>query len=496
MSTRGRRNGGEDATEECVIIASALSSENVSSMSSSSLLALSLPHFHVVRRWKSCAGTHQSPRSVDPCGRRFLFQIVREKNAVDVYDCPGGKGGSLSVKDQKIKRFLFNEKPTSVCSSTCGSLVAVGFESGDVSMYERTTGKMRGKFTAHFKRIVKMQFTSDGSSLITCSEDTAVSAWSVCEALKNNDTLNNINASSSFTSSSSLEPMKSWTSHQLQVTDVCCSKSAGAGADLVASCSIDRTARVFSMTHGTGSECLATFGLPKALTAICMDGEDRCIFVGSCDGEIYEMNINGAPVVEMGGGGGRGGGHLHDVESDDSDDDDRGGEEVKEEEDDKEKGNNNNRKRRRRKNKNESFTTYRGHDRAIVSLHCTSNGHHLLSTSEDGTCRLWDRASGKCIKTVKHPRGGDAPIASACLAIRSHVEKVIVNVGGSSSNNNNAQEATITAAARYQKSSSNRQPPDVPLGTFERYGTKGGGGGGGGEEGGSSNPWDGPLVLL
>jgi hypothetical protein len=55
-----------------------------------------------------------------------------------------------------------------------------------------------------------------------------------------------------------------------------------------------------------------------------MDGEDRCIFVGSCDGEIYEMNINGAPVVEMGGGGGRGGGHLHDVESDDSDDDDRG----------------------------------------------------------------------------------------------------------------------------------------------------------------------------
>ena len=43
-----------------------------------------------------------------------------------------------------------------------------------------------------------------------------------------------------------------------------------------------------------------------------MDGEDRCIFVGSCDGEIYEMNINGAPAVEMGG-------HLHDVENDDED---------------------------------------------------------------------------------------------------------------------------------------------------------------------------------
>ena len=480
---RGRRNDGEDA-EECVILASSLSSET--SSSTSSLIAFSLPHFHLVRRFKSSAGTFQSPRSVDLCGTRHVFQICREKNALDVYDCPGGNRGVASVKDQKIKRFLFNEKPTSVCSSTCGSLVAVGFESGEVSMYERSTGKMRGKFTAHFKRVVKMQFTSDGSSLITCSEDTAVSAWSVCEALKC-DTLNNNNASSSSFTSSSLEPMKSWTSHQLQVTDVCCSKSAGAGADLVASCSIDRTARVFSMTHGTGSECLATFGLPKALTAICMDGEDRCIFVGSCDGEIYEMNINGAPVVEMGGGG-----HLHDIERDDDDDDRGGEEEVKEEEDDKEKGNDNKKRRRMKKKKNESFTTYRGHDRAIVSLHCTSNGHHLLSTSEDGTCRLWDRASGKCIKTVKHPRGGDAPIASACLAIRSHVEKVIVNVGGSS-NNNNAQEATITAGARYQKSSSNRQPPDVPLGTFERYGGSGSTKGG---EGGSSNPWDGPLVLL
>ena len=172
-----------------------------------------------------------------------------------------------------------------MCSNKCSSLVAVGFESGK-SIYERTTGKMRGKFTAHFKRVVKMQFTTDGSSLITCSEDTAVSAWSVCEALKNNDTLNNINASSS------LEPMKSWTSHQLQVTDVCCSKSAGAGADLVASCSIDRTARVFSMTHGTGSECLATFGLPKALTAICMDGEVVHIRRKLRRGDLRE-NING-----------------------------------------------------------------------------------------------------------------------------------------------------------------------------------------------------------
>jgi len=245
------------------------------------------------------------------------------------------------------------------------------------------------------------------------------------------------------------------------------------------------------MTHGTGNECLATFSLPKALTAICMDGEDRCIFVGSCDGEIYEMNINGAPAVEMGG-------HLHDMENDDEDEEGNG------------KGDENNKKSSKRRKKNESFTTYRGHNRAIVSLHCTADGYHLLSTSEDGTCRLWDRSSGKCVKTVKHPRA-DAPIASACVAFRNHVEKVIANVGegGSSSllvSSSNENTTNADGTSRLSKAVS-AEPPDAtaraPLGTFERYGSVVYGGVL--ETNGETTvkttttpppPWDGPLVTL
>ena len=103
--------------------------------------------------------------------------------------------------------------------------------------------------------------------------------------------------------------------------------------------------------------------------------------------------------------------------------------------------------------KNESFTTYRGHNRAIVLLHCTADGYHLLSTSEDGTCRLWDRASGKRVKIVKHPRA-DAPIASACLAFRNHVEKVIANVGEgvrSSSQHENTTTTTQTVCLRLRR---------------------------------------------
>ena len=491
----GGRQQQQREEEECVVLASSISSETSTTSSSySSLIAFALPHFNPIRRFKAAAGTHQSPSSVTFASSEYLFQIHAEKNVVDVFNCPGMKQ-KPHVKDQRVKRYVLNGKPTAICATTrCGSFVAVGFQSGDVTIWERSTGKMRAQFNAHFKRVVKMTFTSDGSSLITCSEDTVVSAWSVVEALNSSRNSNNNN--------DIVEPTKSWTSHQLQVTDVCCSKSAGCGADLVASCSVDRTLKVFSMTSGTGSECLATFGLPKALTAVCMDGEDRCVFVGSCDGEIYEVNINGAPVVTVGGDVGGANHHLHDAENDIDD--------AKEGDD---RGVNDNSKRRK---KNESFATYRGHDRAIVSLHCTSNGHHLLSTSEDGTCRLWDRASGKCIKTVKHPRG-DAPIASACLAIRSHVEKVIVNVGGSNANTNNNNNtnsnnfasttavASTTTTTNYplQKSSTAAEP-DSPLGAFERYG------GGGftaaaaatatalaaGENKRNGDPWDGPIVKL
>ena len=129
-----------------------------------------------------------------------------------------------------------------------GSYVAIGFRSGEVNIWERNSGKLRGSFTAHFKKVSKMTFTSDGSSLITCSEDTVVSAEALSAGRRCITARGNLrvgNRGGSDTNGTHLEPIKSWTSHQLQVTDVCCSKSAGAGADLVASCSVDRTAKVF-----------------------------------------------------------------------------------------------------------------------------------------------------------------------------------------------------------------------------------------------------------
>jgi WD40 repeat protein len=42
-----------------------------------------------------------------------------------------------------------------------------------------------------------------------------------------------------------------------------------------------------------------------------------------------------------------------------------------------------------------------GHDGLVTGLHYTNDGLHLLSTSEDGTVRVWDVTTGKQVQTLE-----------------------------------------------------------------------------------------------
>jgi len=461
--------------EHVIIVASSISSDSVTSYAKDSAQTLVCYGIHsgeIIRRFKGVS-CERGTQTITFATNQYMFALHATQKVVDVY------GVSNCVKDQRLKRFVLNKKASTISSNETGEYCAVGFEDGTVQIWERSTGRMVSTIRAHFKKVTKIMFTSDQSCLITCSEDTVVSAWSVSEAmsLARRKNLNDL---------ASVEPVKSWTSHQLGVTDCVCSKSAGAGADLVVSCSIDRTVKVFSMMDGVGSECLATYQLPKALTAIAMDGEDRCVFVGSCDGEIYEMNINGAPAVTA----------HHDIENESDDDDDN---------------NNNNKSRKKRAKKNEQFSIYRGHNRAIVTLHCTRDGLCLVSTSEDGTIRIWDRASGKCTRTLKHPKG-DAPIATAILAFRKDVEKVNTTTTANVNLSTNTTTTTTTTTSSLAQGNNNttnngnaqlissllkpsKTEPEA-LGTFERFGSATNHNPSTIDNANTIVPWDGPLIRL
>jgi cleavage stimulation factor subunit 1 len=45
------------------------------------------------------------------------------------------------------------------------------------------------------------------------------------------------------------------------------------------------------------------------------------------------------------------------------------------------------------------------HKAAILQVRYSSNGKQLVTASRDGSIKLWDGVSGKCIKTIEHAHG-------------------------------------------------------------------------------------------
>ena len=90
-----------------------------------------------------------------------------------------------------------------------------------------------------------------------------------------------------------------WTAHTLPVTGV--AWGVGAGAPLVASASLDRSAKVWSLCGGV---LLRTLVFPAALTALALDAADWTLFAGAMNGRIYAAPLSGDAAPPEGGGSG------------------------------------------------------------------------------------------------------------------------------------------------------------------------------------------------
>jgi pre-rRNA-processing protein IPI3 len=75
----------------------------------------------------------------------------------------------------------------------------------------------------------------------------------------------------------------------------------GAGVPMVASVSLDRSAKVWSLCGGV---LLRTLVFPAALTALALDAADWTLFAGAMNGRIYAAPLSGDACPPEGGGGG------------------------------------------------------------------------------------------------------------------------------------------------------------------------------------------------
>lgn len=83
------------------------------------------------------------------------------------------------------------------------------------------------------------------------------------------------------------------TDHTLPITALHC--GMGEGTALVATASLDRSCKLWSMATG---QLLRSVQLPSAINSVTLDAGEHVLYAGGTDGVIYEV-----PLVDAGAGG-------------------------------------------------------------------------------------------------------------------------------------------------------------------------------------------------
>jgi len=335
------------------------------------------------------------------------------KNALDVWGLD---------KESALHRFFVGEPVSVVAASPDGTHFAAGALSGAVYVWEVSTGALAKTWNAHFKAVSAVSFAAGGSMVITAGEDTVVSAWSMASLLD------------PAAATAPPVPTYSWAEHALPVTSLAVGGGPAGGAGgsgLVASASADRTCKLWTLG---GGHLLRSVAFPAALACVALDACESTLYAGATDGRVFEVPLNA--VASAGAGLESAGSGRVDGLS----------------------------------NRSAGFgvATLEGHARAVTAIACSADGERVTSSSEDGTCRVWDAASRQTTHVLRHPKG--SPIVALAVAPRARV----------------AGDGAGGAGERRKL---------APLAPFSRF-AGGAGDASGGKQGGRLEPWEGAPVVL
>ena len=339
------------------------------------------------------------------------------KNALDVWGLD---------KESALHRFFVGEPVSAVAASPDGTHFAAGALSGAVYVWEVSTGALAKTWNAHFKAVSAVSFAAGGSMVITAGEDTVVSAWSMASLLD------------PAAATAPPVPTYSWAEHALPVTSLAVGGGPAGGAGgsgLVASASADRTCKLWTLG---GGHLLRSVAFPAALACVALDACESTLYAGATDGRVFEVPLNA--VASAGAGLESAGSGRVDGLS----------------------------------NRSAGFgvATLEGHARAVTAIACSADGERVTSSSEDGTCRVWDAASRQTTHVLRHPKG--SPIVALAVAPRARV----------------AGEGAGGAGER------RKLAPLAPFSRFAGAGLSAAEGGLAGGKSGRLEPWEGAPVVL
>lgn len=209
-----------------------------------------------------------------------------EKSIMNVYNFQ---------KDQLALKLVLPEKLSAIAVDPHGSYCAGGTSQGRIYLWEIASGIMYNAWDAHYRQVNVLRFTQDGAALLSGSEDSGVSVWSVSR-LVDDDMHNELPT-----------PYFQISDHTLAVTDVVCGVGHFPSCRVLTS-SVDHSVKLWDLYS---KSLLTTFYFPQPITCLAWDVTERLFFAASMDGSVHQVNLFrqredkfGRAAMEAVGGGG------------------------------------------------------------------------------------------------------------------------------------------------------------------------------------------------
>ena len=156
---------------------------------------------------------------------------------------------------------------------------------------------LRASFTAHYRSVATLTFTSDSRCLLTSSLDASIHVYLISHLVD--------------PEASVPKPYGVLSDHTLAIRDVIVSPSSGQSGGRCWTASEDGTVKLWSL-H-LPFDLLCTFSFPSGITpcAMVVEPSERFFYVGTANGDVYhislfkhrgELGSAAAEVLAVGGG--------------------------------------------------------------------------------------------------------------------------------------------------------------------------------------------------
>jgi len=172
-------------------------------------------------------------------------------------------------------KIILPERISCIAVDRRGQFCAAGTAQGRIYLWEVASGIMYNSWEAHYRRVTVLSFTPDGEALLSGSEDSGITIWSVFRLL--DDSVRD----------EIPEAYADLSDHTLPITDIAC----GIGpfpSCRVLTASTDHSVKLWDLAS---KSLLTTFQFPHAIACIAWDAAERFFFAASGDGSIHQVNL-------------------------------------------------------------------------------------------------------------------------------------------------------------------------------------------------------------